>query len=71
MGDGISEEKGKAREAISSLRQALDEKAPISQIESLLKELEEIIQNLETAPLDEDNNEEVDTEVIDAEFDEN
>jgi molecular chaperone DnaK len=69
MGETAGAEK--AREAINSLRKALDEKAPVEQIESLARELEEIMQQLGNVGTAESSGEHADTEVIDAEFDEN
>lgn len=71
MGETVTAEKEKAREAVSALRQALDDKAPIDQIETQVKQLEEILQGLGNVAAGDSNQEATDAEVIDAEFDEN
>ncbi len=71
MGETVTAEKEKAREAVSALRQALDDKAPIDQIETQVKQLEEIMQGLGNVAAGDSNQEATDAEVIDAEFDEN
>jgi hypothetical protein len=63
-------DKEKAQEAINRLRQALEEKAPVEQIETVVQELEEIMQGLELTTADAAGAA-GDSEVIDAEFDEN
>ena len=72
MGETATAAKEKAQEAVSALRQALDDKAPIDQIETQLKQLEEIMQGLGNAAAEDGHQERAtDAEVIDAEFDEN
>ena len=71
MGEAVSlADKEKAQEAINRLRQALEEKAPVEQIETVVQELEEIMQGLELTTADAAGAA-GDSEVIDAEFDEN
>lgn len=72
MGETVSAtDKEKAQEAINRLRQALEEKAPIDQIQAMVKELEEIMQGLEPVTTADATGAAGDSEVIDAEFDEN
>lgn len=72
MGETVSlADKEKAQEAINRLRQALEEKAPIDQIETIVQELEEIMQALEPVTTADATGAAGDSEVIDAEFDEN
>ena len=72
MGETIlAADKEKAQEAIKRLRQALEEKAPIDQIEAMVQELEEIMQGLEPVTTIDTSQAADDSEVIDAEFDEN
>ncbi|MFA7148579.1 MAG: molecular chaperone DnaK [Syntrophomonadaceae bacterium] len=72
MGETIlAADKEKAQEAINRLRQALEEKAPIDQIEAMVQELEEIMQGLEPVTTIDTSQAAGDSEVIDAEFDEN
>ncbi len=72
MGETIlAADKEKAQEAIDRLRQALEEKAPIDQIEAMVQELEEIMHGLEPVTTIDTSQAAGDSEVIDAEFDEN
>lgn len=72
MGSAISSaEKEKTEAAIKKLRQALDEKAPVSQLEIMVRELEDILTGLGNASAAESGSTINDSEVIDAEFDEN
>ncbi|MGS0765899.1 molecular chaperone DnaK [Syntrophomonas curvata] len=72
MGAAVSSaEKEKAEAAIKNLRQALEEKAPASQLETMVQELEEILAGLGNASAAESGPTASDSEVIDAEFDEN
>jgi len=72
LGETVSlADKEKAQEGINRLRQALEEKAPIDQIEAMVQELEEIMQGLEPVTTADATVAAGDSEVIDAEFDEN
>lgn len=72
MGETVSgADREKAQEVINRLRQALEEKAPIDQIETMVQELEEIMQGLEPVTTADATGAAGDSEVIDAEFDEN
>lgn len=72
MGAAVSSaEKQNAEAAIKNLRQALEEKAPPSQLETMVQELEEILAGLGNAGAAESGPTSADSEVIDAEFDEN
>jgi len=72
LGETVSlADKEKAQEAINRLRRALEEKAPLEQIEAMVQELEEIMQGLEPVTTADATGAAGDAEVIDAEFDEN
>lgn len=71
MGETADPAKENVREAINSLRKALDEKAPLDQIETLVRELEERVQQLGSVGGGAAQQPTDDAEVIDAEFDEN
>jgi molecular chaperone DnaK len=64
-------EKEKAEEAVKRLRQALEAKAPVADIETMVQELEKIMAELGPAAASENGRPAGDSEVIDAEFDEN
>ncbi|MEN6349674.1 MAG: molecular chaperone DnaK [Syntrophomonas sp.] len=64
-------EKEKAEQAVRSLRLALEEKAPITEIETMVRELEEIMAALGSVTAPKGGRNAGDSEVIDAEFDEN
>ncbi len=72
LGETVSlADKEKAQEAINRLRRALEEKAPLEQIEAMVQELEDIMQGLEPVTTADATGAAGDSEVIDAEFDEN
>ena len=72
LGETVSlADKEKAQEVINRLRQALEEKAPVDQIQTMVQELEDIMQGLEPVTTADATQATGDSEVIDAEFDEN